>query len=253
MLTKPTTGKFDVYAKHIDQRLVQARPTPECEKTEKSGCYNSNLDFTQEDLVTALHDIVIEYRKLSQSFEEVKAEKESRATKAEPVSSDDLLTALSKLMTENEDLRSRSQEMINENQRLAEIISFWTKSSASLQKLQGAMRPSVDKIGLGYESNITEMSTHPKLDNPKLQTMNFVKSRMGQPDGSKSDELQIAAIPQICQGRYCGVGYTAPEKTRESWLKKKIDQIRVIPNLVVEGQDNSQCFYEGKAVHAKVS
>ncbi|KZV35572.1 hypothetical protein F511_27862 [Dorcoceras hygrometricum] len=34
----------------------------------------SNVEFTREDLVTALNDMVKEYRKLSHSFEEVKAE-----------------------------------------------------------------------------------------------------------------------------------------------------------------------------------
>ncbi|KZV58326.1 hypothetical protein F511_34591 [Dorcoceras hygrometricum] len=81
-------------------------------------------------------------QKVFSVIEEVKAEKESHATKAEPVSSNDLQTALSKITTENEDLRSRSQEMMNENQRLSEIILSWTKSSASLQKLQGAMKSS---------------------------------------------------------------------------------------------------------------
>ncbi|KZV35452.1 hypothetical protein F511_30829 [Dorcoceras hygrometricum] len=158
----------------------------------------SNLEFTQENLVTALNVMVHEYKKLSQSFEEVKAEKESRATKVEFVSSDDLQNALSKLMTKNEELRSRSQEMMNENQRLAEIISSWTKSSASLQKLQGAMKPSGDKSGFAYESDESkgaETCTHPKLDRPKPQTKNFVKSSMGQPEEAKFDESQIAAKP----------------------------------------------------------
>ncbi|KZV33436.1 hypothetical protein F511_39702 [Dorcoceras hygrometricum] len=43
----------------------------------------SNLQVTCEDLVTTLKDMVHEYKKLSQSFEEVKAERESHATKAE--------------------------------------------------------------------------------------------------------------------------------------------------------------------------
>ncbi|KZV19916.1 hypothetical protein F511_18725 [Dorcoceras hygrometricum] len=95
------------------------------------------------------------------------------------------------LTTEHEELRSRSQDMMNESKRLVEIISSWTKSSVSLQKLQGSMKPSGDKSGLGYgsdESNMTETCTHPKLDRPKLQTMNFVKSSMGHPEESKSDE-----------------------------------------------------------------
>ncbi|KZV27959.1 hypothetical protein F511_35977 [Dorcoceras hygrometricum] len=74
--------------------------------------------------------------------------------------------ALSKLATESEELRSRSEEMLNENQRLAGIISSWTRSSASLDQLHGAMKPYGDKTGLGYGSNdssTAETSCTPKL------------------------------------------------------------------------------------------
>ncbi|KZV50759.1 hypothetical protein F511_25621 [Dorcoceras hygrometricum] len=97
--------------------------------------------------------MVQEYKKLSQSFEEVKAERESCATKVELVISSYMQAALSKLETENEELRSRSQEMLSENQHLSNIISSWTRSSASLDKLHGAMKPSGDRSGLGYGSN----------------------------------------------------------------------------------------------------
>ncbi|KZV57991.1 hypothetical protein F511_12480 [Dorcoceras hygrometricum] len=66
------------------------------------------------------------------------------------------------------------------------------------------MKPSGDKIGLGYESdesNIADTSIHPKQDKPKLQTMSFVKSSLGQSEESKSDESQTAAKPKIWQGR----------------------------------------------------
>ncbi|KZV14845.1 hypothetical protein F511_40696 [Dorcoceras hygrometricum] len=79
----------------------------------------SNLEFTREYLVTVLNDMFHEYKKFSQSLMRSKLK--------------------------------RSQEMINENQRLAEIISSWTKSSTSLQKLQGTLKPSGDKSGLGME------------------------------------------------------------------------------------------------------
>ncbi|KZV32816.1 hypothetical protein F511_24062 [Dorcoceras hygrometricum] len=95
----------------------------------------SNLEFTREDLFIAINDIVHEYKKFSQSFEEVKAEKESHASKDDLESSSELQTALSKKMAENDELRNMSQEIMNENQRLAETISSLTKSSASLQKL----------------------------------------------------------------------------------------------------------------------
>ncbi|KZV38928.1 hypothetical protein F511_41566 [Dorcoceras hygrometricum] len=41
---------------------------------------------------------------------------------------------------------------------------------------------------------------------------------MEQPVEAKPDEDNIAARPPIWQGRFCGLGYIAPEKPRESWL-----------------------------------
>ncbi|KZV52558.1 heterogeneous nuclear ribonucleoprotein Q-like [Dorcoceras hygrometricum] len=64
------------------------------------------------------------------------------------------------------------------------------------------MKPYSDKIGLCYESvesNIAETSTHPKLDKPKIQIMNFVKSSFGHPEEYKYDESQITAKHQIWQ------------------------------------------------------
>ncbi|KZV15625.1 spindle pole body component 110-like [Dorcoceras hygrometricum] len=88
--------------------------------------------------------------------------------------------ALSKIPTENEELKSRSREMLYENQRLAGIISSWTRASSSLDKLHGAMKPTGDKSGLGYDGNdssTTETSSTPQLARIKFRTMNFVKSR----------------------------------------------------------------------------
>ncbi|KZV38224.1 spindle pole body component 110-like [Dorcoceras hygrometricum] len=126
--------------------------------------------------------MVQEYMKLSQSFEEVKAERESRATKAEMFSSSDMQASLTKLATGNEELKSRSQEMLYENQRLPGIISSWTRSSAFLDKLHGAMKPTGDKSHLGCDGNdssTVETSSTPQLARTKLQTMNFEKSSTG--------------------------------------------------------------------------
>ncbi|KZV55597.1 hypothetical protein F511_25488 [Dorcoceras hygrometricum] len=81
----------------------------------------SNVEFTREDLISALNDMVHEYRKLSQTFEEVKDENngmknssvESSTDKLEDTES--LKTELSKLKTENESLRLRSCELESEN------------------------------------------------------------------------------------------------------------------------------------------
>ncbi|KZV27872.1 hypothetical protein F511_37955 [Dorcoceras hygrometricum] len=105
----------------------------------------SNPEFTREDLFTALNEMVLEYKKLSQSFKEFKAEEESCATSAGLAGSSAMQATLSKLENENADLRSWSEEMLHENQWLADTISSWTKSSASLQKLQGATKHSVIK------------------------------------------------------------------------------------------------------------
>ncbi|KZV38347.1 hypothetical protein F511_21617 [Dorcoceras hygrometricum] len=105
----------------------------------------SNPEFTREDLVTSLNEMVLEYKKLSQSFKEFKAEEESCATSAELAGSSAMQAALSKLENENAEWKNRTEEILCENQRLAEIISFWTKSSVSLQKLQGSTKQFDDK------------------------------------------------------------------------------------------------------------
>ncbi|KZV36829.1 auxin transport protein BIG [Dorcoceras hygrometricum] len=150
-------------------------------------------------------------------------------THTELVSSKDMQVALSKLETENENLRSRYEEMLCENQRLVGIISSWTRSFTSLQKLHEATKPSHDRIGLGYnsnEGNTAETSSTPRLERTKFKTMNFVRSSTGQLAEAKFGKDKVAAQPPIWQGRFCGLGYTAPKKSRESWLNKRIAQMR---------------------------
>ncbi|KZV32044.1 spindle pole body component 110-like [Dorcoceras hygrometricum] len=142
----------------------------------------SSPEFTREDLVTALNEMVLEYKKRSQSFDEVKSERESCAANVDLVGSSNMQAALSKLVTENEELRSRSEEMRHENQWLAAIISSRTRSYASLKKLHETTKPSGDKIGLGYnsdEGSTAETNSTPRLENTKFETMNFVKSSAG--------------------------------------------------------------------------
>ncbi|KZV40037.1 hypothetical protein F511_12432 [Dorcoceras hygrometricum] len=122
--------------------------------------------------------------------------------------------ALSKLATENDELRSRSQEMLSENQLLAEIISSWTRSSASLDKLHGAMKPSDDRSGLGYGSNDSskaETSCIPQLDRTKFQTMNFVRSSTGQPEETQSDE---PTVTRLCCAVECFAGESSQGRPR---------------------------------------
>ncbi|KZV37570.1 hypothetical protein F511_39668 [Dorcoceras hygrometricum] len=101
----------------------------------------SNTEFTREDLITALNEMVHEYSKLSKTFEEVKAENvDLKNCTAEPSTvelgkTDSLQIELSKIKTENESLRIRSNELESEIEKLKLTMSSWTKSSVSLDKL----------------------------------------------------------------------------------------------------------------------
>ncbi|KZV51669.1 microtubule-associated protein 70-4 [Dorcoceras hygrometricum] len=107
--------------------------------------------------------MVHEYRKLSQTFEEIKAEngclKNSsvESSTAHLEDTDSLQTDLSKLKIENDILRTQSCELSYENERLSQVMSSWTKSSVSLGKLHETQKPLNDKSGLGF--NVGESSS----------------------------------------------------------------------------------------------
>ncbi|KZV57330.1 hypothetical protein F511_38397 [Dorcoceras hygrometricum] len=101
----------------------------------------SNIEFTREDLVSVLNDMVKEYKKLSHSFEEIKAENEIMKNSSIESSTDTLENIdsvkieLSKLMMENELLRNESSGLKAEIEKSNLTMSSWEKSSASLDKL----------------------------------------------------------------------------------------------------------------------
>ncbi|KZV48341.1 hypothetical protein F511_24447 [Dorcoceras hygrometricum] len=94
----------------------------------------SNVEFTREDLVQALNDIVHEFKSLSHSFEEIKAENTSMKNSSIESSSDELedidslKTELSKLMIENDLLRNESNELKAKVERLTKAMSSWNQS-----------------------------------------------------------------------------------------------------------------------------
>ncbi|KZV43897.1 ATP binding protein [Dorcoceras hygrometricum] len=137
----------------------------------------SNSEFTREDLINALNEMVLEYRKLSQTFEEIKAENGClKNSSVEPSTAqlgetDSLQTELSKLKIENDLLRTKSCELSSENERLSQVMSSWTKSSISLGKLHETQKPLNDKFGLGFsfgESSSEETSTQSDLADDKF-------------------------------------------------------------------------------------
>ncbi|KZV21396.1 hypothetical protein F511_18562 [Dorcoceras hygrometricum] len=132
----------------------------------------SNIEFTREDLVSALNDMVKEYRKLSYTFEEVKAENaDLKNSSVEPSTvelgeADSLKIELNKLKAENELLRSKSREFESEIAKLNSIMSSWTQSSISLDKLCEIQKPVNDRTSLGFntcESSSGETCTQSNL------------------------------------------------------------------------------------------
>ncbi|KZV49927.1 hypothetical protein F511_29169 [Dorcoceras hygrometricum] len=100
----------------------------------------SNVEFTRDDLVIALNDMVKEYRKLSHSFEEAKSKKMSLKSSSAESSSDELedadilKTELSKLQAENELLRNEISELKAEVAKSTVEMSSWNKANITLQK-----------------------------------------------------------------------------------------------------------------------
>ncbi|KZV32815.1 hypothetical protein F511_24061 [Dorcoceras hygrometricum] len=185
-----------LYANHdqlADWREIKSGRGPDWHKlpqsTEKSRIIvitvGARHKCQREDLINALNEMVHEYKKLSQTFEEVKAENmDLKNSSVEPSTvqlgeTDSLQIELSKLKTKNEFLRLRSCELESENERLNLVMSSWTQSSVSLSKLHETQKPLNDKSGLGFnvgESSSGETCTQSNLVYDKFKKMNFVKA-----------------------------------------------------------------------------
>ncbi|KZV58694.1 hypothetical protein F511_30253 [Dorcoceras hygrometricum] len=118
----------------------------------------SNVEFTREDLVQALNDMVHEYKTLSHTFEEIKAENSSLKNSSAESSSDELedtdslKTEMSKLKIENDLLRNEASELKAEVDKLTKEMSSWNQSTRSLHKLNESLKQVYDKSGIGFSS-----------------------------------------------------------------------------------------------------
>ncbi|KZV48394.1 homeobox-leucine zipper protein GLABRA 2-like [Dorcoceras hygrometricum] len=179
----------------------------------------SNSKFTREDLITALNEMAHEYKKLSQTFEEIKAENNGlKNSSVEPSTTqlgetDSLQNELSKLKIENDSLRIKSCELSSENERLNHVMSSWTKSSVSLRKMHETQKPLDDKSVLGFsfgESSSEETSTQSNLANDNFKKMNFVKASVTHDvcDTVKYDDQFIGQLNHKVKNGIC---YAKPE------------------------------------------
>ncbi|KZV19389.1 hypothetical protein F511_04250, partial [Dorcoceras hygrometricum] len=192
----------------------------------------SNIEFTREDLVTALNDMVKEYRKLSHSFEEAKAENMSlKSSSIESIYDelqdiDGLKTELSKLTAENDELKYETSELKAEIEVLKQVVSAWNRSSRSLHKLNESQKPANDKSCLGFngsEFSEGETSTQSQPAYDKFKTRNFVKASVIY-DCFESVKYDDQNYPKLSDNGKAGIGFSKPESFKPNWLKNKLDK-----------------------------
>ncbi|KZV27235.1 hypothetical protein F511_04688 [Dorcoceras hygrometricum] len=151
----------------------------------------SNVEFTREDLFSALNDMVKEYRKLSHTFDEVKDENDDlKNSSVEPSivelgEADSLKIELSKLKAENELLRSKSCEL--------------------------------------DESSSRETSNQSQLVYEKFNKMSFVKASVTY-DNCESMTYNDQTSQKLNHKGKAGIGYQRPDNSKPSWLKNKLDK-----------------------------
>ncbi|KZV47979.1 hypothetical protein F511_18320 [Dorcoceras hygrometricum] len=152
----------------------------------------------------ALNDMVHEYKTLSHTFEEIKAENASLKNSSAESSSDELedtdslKTELSKLRIENELLRSESSELKAEVEKLTKEMSSWTQSARAFHKLQEIQKSAHDRTGLA--DVIYDCCESIRYDDQK--------SSQSSHKGKGKD----------------GIGYQRPESSKPSWLKNRLDK-----------------------------
>ncbi|KZV53550.1 hypothetical protein F511_42254 [Dorcoceras hygrometricum] len=166
----------------------------------------SIIEFTREDLVTALNDMVKEYMKLSHSFEEAKAENMSLKSSSIESSSDEL-----------EDIDSLKTEL---------IVSARNRSSRSLHKLNESQKQANDKSGLGFNSSEFsegDTSTQSQQAYDKFNKMSFVKANVIY-DCFESVKYDDQNSPKLSDNGKAGIGFSKPESFKPNLLKNKLDK-----------------------------
>ncbi|KZV36925.1 hypothetical protein F511_16620 [Dorcoceras hygrometricum] len=164
----------------------------------------SNTEFTREDLINALNEMVHEYRKPSQTFKEIKAEN----------------GCLKNSSIESSTAQLEDTDILQTELTPGQSILFpWVK-------LHEAQKPLNDKSGLGFsvgESSSGETSTQLNLAYDKFKKMNFVKASVIH-DACESVKYDDQISPKLNHKGKQGIGYTKPEKCKSSWLKKRLEK-----------------------------
>ncbi|KZV19980.1 hypothetical protein F511_27655 [Dorcoceras hygrometricum] len=192
----------------------------------------SNVEFTRDDLVIALNDMVKEYRKLSHSFEEAKAENTSLKSSSIDSNSDEfedidiLKTELSKLQAENEMLKVETSELKAEIEAMNQLMNSWNHSSRVLHKLNEYQKQASDKTGIGFnnsEFSEGESSTQSRPAYDKFNKMSFVKADMMY-NCLESVKYDNQNSPKLNENGKAGIGFSKTERFKPNWLKNRLDK-----------------------------
>ncbi|XP_073153957.1 uncharacterized protein [Henckelia pumila] len=194
-------------------------------------------EFTKEELIKALHDMVNEYHQLSLAFNEVRAKQKDLQDNSNELSFEQsveiscLETEITELQTENEQLKIDIKNLTIEIHNMDEIIKSWNKSSRLLTEMNDSQRPTHDKTGLGFGKTVEtgESSTLPKLNMCKGKYINFVRA-VREHEDEKPILMTWQQIEQMNRRRF-GIGFNPHESKAE--IAKSPEQTNASqPNLM---------------------
>ncbi|KZV53441.1 myosin-12 [Dorcoceras hygrometricum] len=176
--------------------------------------------------------MVKEYRKISHSFKEAKAENMSLKSSSIESNSDEfedieiLKTELSKLQAENEMLKDETSELKAEIEALNQLVSSWNHSSRVLHKLNEYQKLASDKTGVGFNSSEFsegETSNQSRSTYVKFNKMSFVKADMIY-NCLESVKYDNQNSPKLSENGKAGIGFSKPESFKPNWLKNRLDK-----------------------------
>ncbi|XP_073019403.1 uncharacterized protein [Primulina eburnea] len=218
-----------------DERVECLLAKEDQEATDEMVFDFNSEEFTREDLVTALHDMVNEFKGLYMKFNEADAEKKDLKNKltlsscSQHKEVESLKVKLSLIAAENDDLRRVFHATLKENKLFLSTINMWNKSSASLDKIHEMQKPAGDRTGLGYDindCNTSEASTQPVI-NPNNIGANpgqIQPDTKGQPDITQESDLTITTIAdQFKRGSTVLTGYRSQNTYRVEWNDQNLN------------------------------
>ncbi|KZV16800.1 hypothetical protein F511_11726 [Dorcoceras hygrometricum] len=176
--------------------------------------------------------MVKEYRKLSHSFDEAKAENMSLKSSSAESSSDELedadilKTELSKLQAENDLLRNEISKLKAEVDKSTVEMSSWNKANRSLFKLYESQKQVSDKTGIDFNNSEFcegESSTQSRPAYDKFNKMSFVKADMIY-NCLESVKYDNQKSPKLNENGKAGIGFSKPERLNPDWLKNGLDK-----------------------------